>query len=113
MGDALGYAVEFRTEKAIFESYGPNGITSYALDPAAGKALISDDTQMTLFTANGLLVWETREAMSEISAKPRMYVDLAYRDWLKTRGVPDREEAASKVMRRETDSPGFWTFRNF
>ena len=39
---------------------------------------------MTLFTANGLLVWETREAMSEIAAKPRMYVDLAYRDWLKT-----------------------------
>ena len=88
VGDALGYAVEFRTEKAIFESYGPNGITSYALDPAAGKALISDDTQMTLFTANGLLVWETREAMSEISAKPRMYVDLAYRDWLKTQRCP-------------------------
>ena len=84
VGDALGYAVEFRTEKAIFEAYGPDGITSYALDPVSGKALISDDTQMTLFTANGLLVWETREAMSKIAAKPRMYVDLAYRDWLKT-----------------------------
>lgn len=54
-GDALGYPVEFMGEKAIFLRYGKKGITEYELDPKLGKALISDDTQMTLFTANGLL----------------------------------------------------------
>ena len=56
VGDALGYPVEFMSEKAIFSQYGDKGIREYKLDPVSGKALISDDTQMTLFTANGLLV---------------------------------------------------------
>ena len=53
-GDALGYAIEFKRENEIFRLYGENGITEYALS-GSGKALISDDTQMTLFTAEGLL----------------------------------------------------------
>ena len=53
-GDALGYPVEFMSRKAIFSHYGDKGITQFKLD-RNGKALISDDTQMTLFTANGLL----------------------------------------------------------
>lgn len=48
-----GYAVEFLRESQIFRRYGENGITEYAL--RNGIAEISDDTQMTLFTANGLL----------------------------------------------------------
>ena len=50
VGDALGYAVEFLTEDRIYQKYGPEGITKY--DLTDGKALISDDTQMTLFMAN-------------------------------------------------------------
>ncbi len=53
IGDALGYAVEFDHEQAIFNKYGSDGITEYELKN--GTAIISDDTQMTLFTANGLL----------------------------------------------------------
>lgn len=52
-GDALGYAVEFLSDELIFLKYGENGIRQYNL--SNGKALISDDTQMTLFTANGLI----------------------------------------------------------
>lgn len=66
IGDALGYTVEFWQEDYIFRKYGENGITSYEL--ANGKALISDDTQMTLFTANGLLVRETRGKLRGESA---------------------------------------------
>ena len=55
-GDALGYEVEFMCRQAILSRYGENGITKFELD-ADGKALISDDTQMTLFTANGLLIF--------------------------------------------------------
>ena len=52
-GDALGYAVEFLSEGMIFSRYGESGITEYEL--TNGVAQISDDTQMSLFTANGLL----------------------------------------------------------
>lgn len=83
-GDALGYAVEFIDENAIFEHYGPEGITKYALDKRTGKALISDDTQMTLFTANGLLVGDTRGCMRGVQGWPRNYVAMAYQDWLYT-----------------------------
>ena len=53
-GDALGYAVEFMEDADIFRKYGENGITDYEL--YKGTAQISDDTQMTLFTATGLLL---------------------------------------------------------
>lgn len=82
VGDALGYAVEFRQEDQIFDKYGLDGITEYELTD--GKALISDDTQMTLFTANGILVGDTRIAMRGIGADPRVNVFYAYQDWLKT-----------------------------
>ena len=55
VGDALGYPVEFISSYAALQNrYGERGITRYELDES-GKALISDDTQMTLFTACGLL----------------------------------------------------------
>lgn len=41
------------SRNSILSQYGRRGITTFSLD-RQGKALISDDTQMTLFTANGL-----------------------------------------------------------
>ena len=63
IGDALGYPVEFIDSfKAIQKQYGDSGITRFdtslwwMADPNGnGKAVVSDDTQMTLFTACGLL----------------------------------------------------------
>ena len=63
IGDALGYPVEFiYSFGEIQKRYGERGITrldtkQHWLEEAeqAGKAVVSDDTQMTLFTANGLL----------------------------------------------------------
>ena len=83
-GDALGYPVEFMKESDIFSHYGNTGITSYVLSPQSGKALISDDTQMTLFTANGILVRDTREEMRGVAHYPRGFVARAYLDWLFT-----------------------------
>ncbi len=87
VGDALGYAIEFADEGFIFSRYGENGITEYDLDSISGKALISDDTQMTLFTANGILVGATRLAMRGIGGAPHMYMQRAYIDWLYTQEV--------------------------
>lgn len=56
VGDALGYPIEFMSLKNIRRRYGGNGYTSYIERNDKGKAVVSDDTQMTLFTANGLLL---------------------------------------------------------
>lgn len=85
IGDALGYTIEFNSEGQIFRKYGDNGTTEYEL--VNGKALISDDTQMTLFTAVGLLVGDTRGALRGIMGSPSSYVALAYTDWYKTQTV--------------------------
>ena len=54
-GDALGYAVEFDPSfEAIQGKFGPYGIREPVVN-AAGESEVSDDTQMTLFTAAGLL----------------------------------------------------------
>lgn len=63
VGDALGYPIEFiNSYEGIKKRYGDNGITRLDItqwwlpdDENSGKAWISDDTQMTLFTACGLL----------------------------------------------------------
>lgn len=76
-GDALGYAVEFKKFKDIISRYGGSGITRFELNER-GKAEISDDTQMTLFTANGVLMGLTRGAMTGIGGAPENYVSRAY-----------------------------------
>lgn len=88
VGDALGYPVEFLGEDKIFSRYGNGGIQNYELDKESKKALISDDTQLTLFTANGLLFGDTRGCMRGIRGWPRSYVSMAYQDWLRTQEAP-------------------------
>lgn len=63
-GDALGYAIEFDREEAIAARYGSRGIRDYQLDER-GLAPFSDDTQMTLYTANSLLC-----SLAALSAQP-------------------------------------------
>ena len=81
-GDALGYAVEFYGEWQIFQKYGRGGITEYSLRD--GMALFSDDTQMTLFTAAGLLACAARAGMEAGVADFAGTVNGAYLDWLDT-----------------------------
>lgn len=76
VGDALGYAVEFQRESNIFSRFGKDGITKYELDIKNGKALISDDTQMTLFTATGILAQSDDGLLYDI--------EQSYYDWLIT-----------------------------
>ena len=72
IGDALGYAVEFYLEDELFEKYGKDGISEFEL--CRGIAQISDDTQMTLFTAVGLLMG--KDYIPQINT--------AYLDWYHT-----------------------------
>lgn len=84
VGDALGYPVEFMGEEEIHRHYPSGRIEAYDLDLEEGMALISDDTQMSLFTANGLLVQDTRISMRGVGGRPRNYVVNAYEDWYDT-----------------------------
>ncbi len=99
VGDALGYPVEFYSEEEIFSRYGTQGITAYEKDFRSGKALLSDDTQMTLFTANGLLVGDTRGALRGVRGWPRYYVAKAYLDWLLTQQRSFRDVQDSQAVR--------------
>ena len=83
VGDALGYTVEFMSRRSILAQYGSKGITKFDLS-SDGKALVSDDTQMTLFTACGMLMGVTRGYMRGIGGQPEKYVDGAYLDWYYT-----------------------------
>ncbi|AYF74549.1 ADP-ribosylglycohydrolase family protein [Nocardia yunnanensis] len=56
VGDALGWPIEFLTLKQIRERHGEAGVTGFLPGPIAGAPQpITDDTQMTMFTAEGLL----------------------------------------------------------
>lgn len=83
IGDALGYPVEFMSLAVIRNKYGKNGITNLELNESS-KAVVSDDTQMTLFTANGLMFgvtrWATHGALSDL----QVYVQEAYKEWFQT-----------------------------
>lgn len=87
-GDALGYAVEFNSRADILNRYGRNGITRYELDSRSGKALISDDTQMSLFTAAGCLLGMTRECVRGIMGRLHSYCFNTYQNWLVTQSRP-------------------------
>ncbi len=82
IGDALGYAVEFQNIEQIREQYGPQGITDMEL--VNGTAIISDDTQMTLFTANGILVSETLARLKGDERDVTRDIHNAYMDWHRT-----------------------------
>lgn len=67
IGDALGLPVEFMTRSQITNRYSEHGITHFELNEE-GIAEISYDTQMMLFTANGLLYAATSFAMRGIAS---------------------------------------------
>jgi ADP-ribosylglycohydrolase len=86
IGDALGWPLEFLKLNEIMRHYGDTGIQDLQLN-SAGKAEITDDTQMTLFTAEGILRAETRGLRKGICYPPSV-VFFAYQRWLLTQGYP-------------------------
>ena len=78
VGDALGAGIEFSSLAEIRDEHGPAGVTGYVLCYGRTGA-ITDDTQMTLFTAEGLL-----RARQHDAADP---IWRAYQRWLLTRDL--------------------------
>ena len=82
IGDALGAPVEFMSRAEIRERYGEQGIDRF--DFAYGHhGAITDDTQMTMFTAEGLLqALSVRRSGS--AERPEVVLHRAYLRWLRT-----------------------------
>ncbi len=78
VGDALGWPIEFLQIGQIRERYGESGVTGFLPqhDETAPQQ-ITDDTQMTLFTAEGLL-------RCAPGADPVPALRRAYLRWLQT-----------------------------
>jgi ADP-ribosylglycohydrolase len=89
MGDALGAPVEFDSLAEIRRRFGPEGIRDFA--PAYGRlGAVTDDTQMTLFTAEGLILAATRGARAPSRLGLLRTVHRAYLRWLRTQGERSR-----------------------
>lgn len=82
VGDALGYQIEFK--RNIRERQ----VTDFKEKPG----IVSDDTQMTLFTANGLLWQKTNTILGRTTLTPAHGVYEAYLDWFDTQeGFPNHK----------------------
>ena len=85
VGDALGAPVEFMSSAEVVRQFGTGGIQDYV--SAFGKiGAVTDDTQMTLFTAEGVLRSWVRAGIHAPGAIPGS-IAMAYQRWLHTQGL--------------------------
>jgi ADP-ribosylglycohydrolase len=83
IGDALGAPTEFMRLDAIIEKFGSQGVNDY-VEFENGLGEITDDTQMLLFTAEGLLrSWHRATVRGIWGAYTTICFD-SYLRWLKT-----------------------------
>ena len=95
IGDALGAPIEFMDLKTIKSTYGQKGIQGYVEFPN-GFGEFTDDTQMTLFTAEGLLRAYHRFVLKGIGGALNAIVHHSYLRWLHTQGVPIEKDNISQ-----------------
>ncbi len=101
IGDALGAAVEFDSLEAIRAAQGAQGITDYV--SAYGRlGAVTDDTQMTMFTVDGLIRAHVRRDTG--GWHPPTDVHRAYLRWAATQadwGPDERRPDIGWLAREE------------
>ncbi|RZQ65437.1 ADP-ribosylglycohydrolase family protein [Amycolatopsis suaedae] len=104
VGDALGAPIESKPMDRIRQATGPEGLTDYIAD-YDGVGRITDDTQMTLFTLDGLIRERHRRLVTgqgDMSTM-RLSLQLAYQRWLHTQGVPWEKARGPRDTTAEPD----------
>ena len=99
IGDALGAPVEFSTRAQILAQYGPEGIRELA--PRAGQpaGAYTDDSQMSVATARGILDWQAATGWSAGSGEPdldalALAVWARYVEWSRSPECPQGSPGA-------------------
>lgn len=82
IGDALGNPIEFYNLQQIQRNFGEDGLSDL-ITGESGKAEITDDTQLTFFTADGLLKSIGQNFKSNEIPDINIIYD-SYKDWLET-----------------------------
>jgi ADP-ribosylglycohydrolase len=98
VGDAYGAPLEFLSLDDIRLRWGPEGPSD--LEPAFGRrGAITDDTQMTLFTAEGLIRALNRASARGIAPGWSTIFRGAYWRWLRTQGYwPNNDDATQEYL---------------
>jgi|GEM_PF-411441 len=110
IGDALGGAVEFMSLANIRRAFGDEGISEYAATYGRVGA-ITDDTQMTLFTAEGLLRSQVRCVVHGSSDIPSV-VHHAYLRWLATQGIKAKTNVGPNPADPAQSWPDGWLIQH-
>ena len=119
VGDALGAPVEFMTMEEIRRRYGASGVTGY-VEFWSGQGAFTDDTQMTLFTAEGLALaglQSQRGGPGALAARVDA-VHRAYLRWLLTQGEEPnwgRARVTGSMLKSEgrlINEKGLWARRS-
>lgn len=92
VGDAFGYPLMKLTFEEICETFEKKGAMELAVSRKTGTALLTEATQMSLFTADGIL-WAQNEHVSDENAAVANYVFYSYQLWLymQTKTIASRE----------------------
>ena len=109
LGDALGFAVEFFGMDAIRQVYGEDGIRDLVL--REGVAVFSDDTQMMLFTLEGLIRAHVARRIEPSDNDPMPEVQHAYQRWYFTQQTQTWQDAAGPYA-RHLSGPDGWLVTN-
>ncbi|MFF1867301.1 ADP-ribosylglycohydrolase family protein [Kitasatospora herbaricolor] len=102
IGDALGHPVEGLSLPAIRARYGERGVTGPVPDLDGVTGRISEETQLTLFTAEGWLGGYARAMAKGISGAETAMVHDAYQCWQETQdhpGPPPRDGLRHRMGR--------------
>jgi ADP-ribosylglycohydrolase len=108
VGDALGGAVEFNSIDTIRHLFGPDGITGYAQE-YGGRGKITDDTQMALFTLEGLIRAHVAQRRG-IEADVTTVLQHAYQRWFHTQNQP--WDQVGGVFAQRSPRPDGWLITN-
>lgn len=98
IGDALGAPVEGLTLDRIRARHGPDGVTGF-VDERFGAGAITDDTQLTMFTANALVENFLRARERGIGGATAGMLQESYLRWLKGQGEEFPDQGMGGIWR--------------
>jgi len=99
VGDALGAPTENLPMEVVRERHGPDGVTDLV-----GDALITDDTQLTMFTLEAVIRAHHRARLTGTAPLWPVF-QHAYQRWLHTQGTPWEQARGFAVTHPE---PSGW-----